>query len=160
MRNTPANDRALQVVSDAPVLDPVPARDSNKGITLALDRLHLSTASAFLTEPSAELSSLAAAAATTLAIGTDRERTDSRIRLAARMIAIARMQIQTLELSLADALERRDDAGIAMLSRVLETISKRMHRWLEEHRVSCSAAHRSVSVAVNAIGDITITGER
>ena len=67
---------------------------------------------------------------------------------------------QTLELAMATALDRRDDAGIVMLNRVLDGVSKRTHRWLEEHRLSCSAGQRSVAVAVNAIGNVTINGER
>ena len=76
------------------------------------------------------------------------------------MITIGRMQVQTLELSLAAAIERRDDAAVLTLSRVVDGVSKRLHRWLEEHRLSCTSAMRPVSVAVNAIGDVTITGER
>ncbi len=151
---------ATALVADAPDLAPVPARGPASVTALALDWLHRNTASAFLAETSPELSALATDSASALGLGTDRERADARIRLAARMVAVGRVQEQTLELALAAALDRRDDAGITMLNRVLDGVSKRTHRWLEEHRLSCSAGQRSVAVAVNAIGNVTINGER
>lgn len=158
--NSTVIGQALQLVPDAPDLAPVPARGPTSATALALDWLHRDTASAFLTETSPELSTLATDAASALGLGTDRERADARIRLAARMVAVGRVQEQTLELALAAALDRRDDAGIVMLNRVLDGVSKRTHRWLEEHRLSCSAGQRSVAVAVNAVGNVTINGER
>lgn len=158
--NSPVIGQALQLVPDTPDLAPVPARGPASGATLAIDSLHRAAASGFLTETTPELSTLATDAASALGLGTDRERADARVRLAARMIAIGRIQQQTLELALAAALDRRDDAGIVMLNRVLDGVSKRTHRWLEEHRLSCSAGQRSVAVAVNAIGNVTINGER
>ncbi len=142
------SEKVLRVVAGGspPAIEP-PAR-------VALDWLCQDAVTAFVDAPSDELTSLAAAVATPLAIGTDRERHDARVRLAARMIATGRVQMQALELSLARALEHRDEAGVVMLNRVLDGVSRRTSRWLEEHRASTSSAPRSVAMAV------TITGER
>ena len=157
--NTPVIGQRLTLVPDQDDIPPR-AREPVAGAKVALDWLHRDALAAFVTEAPPDLSQLACDAATALGIGTDRERNDARIRLAARMITIGRMQVQTLELSLAAAIERRDDAAVLTLSRVVDGVSKRLHRWLEEHRLSCTSAMRPVSVAVNAIGDVTITGER
>jgi hypothetical protein len=97
-------------------------------------------------------------AATPLALGTDRERNDARIRLAARMITVARVQLQTTELALADAVARRDEQAVAMLTRVLDGMSKRLRVWLDEHRLSCTSGQRSVQVAIGTAEGVTILG--
>jgi len=159
VQNTPVISQSITIVPDADQAQ-VSAREPASATKLGMDWLHQDALGAFVIDAPPELVRLASDAATSLGIGTDRERHDARIRLAARMITIGRMQQQTLELSLAAAVERRDDAAVVMLSRVLEGTSRRLARWLEEHRLSCSSAMRPVSVAVNAIGDVTIIGDR
>lgn len=157
--NTPVISQSLTLVPDEDQKPPR-AREPTGATKVAIDWLHQDALGAFVVEAPPGLAQLASDAATSLGIGTDRERNDARIRLAARMIVIGRIQLQSLELSLAAAVEHRDDAAVVTLNRVLEGSSRRLARWLEEHRLSCSSAMRPVSVAVNAIGDVTITGER
>jgi hypothetical protein len=100
MSNTPVNNLPLRLVPDeAEPAGPL-AHPSDGARRVGLDVLHREVANAFITEPSAELLALTADAATALGSGTDRERNEARIRLAARIIAVGRMQMQTLELGL------------------------------------------------------------
>ena len=155
--NTPVNDQApLEPRVQAEECTPV-ARAMRPQ---RLDWLHTQAAGAFLGEPSPAVETLAAEAARGLAIGTDRERSDARIRLAACMITSGRTQLQTLELALAAAVNRGDEKGAALISKTLDGVSRRLAVWLQEHRLSCSSSQRSVSVAIGSAGQVAIVGEK
>ena len=126
---------------------------------VSIDWLHREVLRAYLDDAPPELAQLAADCASGLGVGSHTDRNESRIRLAARMVATYRVQIQTVELAISEAVSRRDDKGAILLGRVAEGLAKRAKVWLEEHRLSCSP-QRSISVAIGAAENVAITGER
>lgn len=129
---------------------------------IGLSSLDLTAATAYVAMDASdeqELQRLTHGSAMSMAVGTHWERNEARIRLTARAIATNRTQAQTLEVALAQCVANGDERRALLISRILDGVTRRLANWLEEHRMSCGAGQRPVSVAIGAAAAVTIVSE-
>lgn len=68
----------------------------------------------------------------------------SRARMAARAVASGRAQQRVLEALLADRLAARDEAGVALVSKVLDGVTRRLSVWMKHLQVEAALRRRPV----------------
>ncbi len=105
------------------------------------------------TDPTAVVEHARALAAALCGPGHDA----ARLRLLARSIAVARTQMSLLEALLLDRLSKRDDSGVESTDKALRSVTSRLVKLIEAHRLE-SSQHRRVSIAVAHADEIHVEG--
>lgn len=165
MSNTDAFEQRLREHTDPSREQRALARtlDPTEAAPFALSAIDTSVAAAFAPDGSPATGALlehALGSARSLAIGTDRQRAEARVRLCARVIATLRAQAATLEIAQGTYVERGEFEKALAVGKILDGIARRTATWLSEHRMSTSGGARAVSIAVGTAENVTVAGER
>ncbi len=81
----------------------------------------------------------------------------ARLRLLARSIAVARTQMSLLEGMLLERLAKRDDGGVESTDKALRSVTSRLVKLIEAHRLE-SSQQRRVSVVVAHANEVRVEG--